>query len=282
MGCKFSIVVPVLNRADYLPRLFQSFRGLEEAEVIFVDNGSTDNSYELIEAYANNENPFTVKLLKEPKAGACAARNTGMRAAEGEWIFFFDSDDALSTTFFDDAPDEDCDVICAPTKMIFPNGQSKNRHYKPTGAVADQVLTGMISTQTFLAKREWLMRNVGFWNESLSRWQDWEYGTRILLAQPRLKWLKIAYHRIYQHDNSISGKPMKDDAQDLLVALKAVAALPLDKKSQRALTRRAYWLAEKTKDAEIKLYATTLPVQPTCRLCEIIRVKLPGALTCNP
>ena len=275
---RLSIVIPVLNRADYLPRLFQSFRGLAQAEVIFVDNGSTDNSVALLEAFAAKDNDFAVKVLSEPKPGACAARNTGMKVAQGDWIFFFDSDDLLSTVFFDDAMDDECDVVCAPTKMIFSDGRQKNRYFLPTGKVSDQVLTGMISTQTFIAKRQWLMENVGLWNEELSRWQDWEYGTRLLLAEPKMKWLTIAYHRIYQHSESISGTKWEDDAENLLNVLKSVEKLPLDQESQRALTRRAYWLAEKTKSIEIQSFAENLPVQPKVKIMEKIRVKLPGAL----
>jgi len=90
-----SVIIPVFNLEGCLAEtvdsvLRQTFRDLE---VILVDDGSTDRSRELIGEYAQRE-PARVRAVFQAHAGASAARNAGIRAAQGEWIAFLDGDDA--------------------------------------------------------------------------------------------------------------------------------------------------------------------------------------------
>jgi glycosyltransferase involved in cell wall biosynthesis len=85
-----SVIIPTLNRAKYLRQCIESALSQDypNLEVIVVDNGSTDNTPEILASFGNK-----IRRLKEEKRGISAARNKGLRAAQGEFIAFLDSDD---------------------------------------------------------------------------------------------------------------------------------------------------------------------------------------------
>jgi glycosyltransferase involved in cell wall biosynthesis len=86
---KISVVIPTYNRAHTLERAINSVLAQRSSadEIIIVDDGSTDNSVELIKQYS------TIKLIQQPNQGVSAARNSGINAAQHEWIALLDSDD---------------------------------------------------------------------------------------------------------------------------------------------------------------------------------------------
>ncbi len=91
---KVSVVVPVYNAMRTLPRCLTALAELSPApeEILLVDNGSTDGSLGYLEAFARERGRGSVRVLREPRRGAAAARNTGIRAARGAVVAFTDAD----------------------------------------------------------------------------------------------------------------------------------------------------------------------------------------------
>lgn len=89
---KLSVIIPVYNEAEYLPRCLDSLYANNDVEIIFIDDGSTDGSVDIIESY-KDKLKFT--LLKAQHGGVSEARNIGIENAKGDYITFLDSDDAL-------------------------------------------------------------------------------------------------------------------------------------------------------------------------------------------
>ncbi len=93
--CKFSVIIPNYNKGEYvkecLDNIFAQTLPKEKLEIIVIDDGSTDNSLEIIKQYP-------VKLFQTNRLGAGGARNVGLDNAQGEYIVFMDSDDYLSNT----------------------------------------------------------------------------------------------------------------------------------------------------------------------------------------
>ena len=92
-----SIVIPVYNVAEYLPRcldtlLKQDYVG--EMEIILVDDGSTDSSSSICEEFRNTHP--RARLIRQENKGLSEARNAGIMTASGDWLFFLDSDDWLA------------------------------------------------------------------------------------------------------------------------------------------------------------------------------------------
>lgn len=98
-----SIVVPVYNVLQFLPDCINSIwaQGIDEIEIILVDDGSTDNSGVLCDQYAEKYN--NVKVIHQKNSGLSAARNAGIEIAKGEFITFVDSDDMLAEGFISTA-----------------------------------------------------------------------------------------------------------------------------------------------------------------------------------
>lgn len=89
-----SIILPTYNRARFLPQAFESIRAQTWTnwELIIVDDGSTDNSQELVATLsAGITQP--VRYVRQENQGAYGARNTGVGLARGDYVAFFDSDD---------------------------------------------------------------------------------------------------------------------------------------------------------------------------------------------
>jgi glycosyltransferase involved in cell wall biosynthesis len=97
----FSIVITAYNRENCISRAINSADAFlyfdEKSEIIVVDDGSGDNTVDIVEDIKiNNQFRHDIFLLKHPfNKGVCAAKNTGARAARGSWIIFLDSDDEL-------------------------------------------------------------------------------------------------------------------------------------------------------------------------------------------
>ncbi|GHV44250.1 hypothetical protein FACS1894180_5370 [Bacteroidia bacterium] len=92
---KFSIVIPVYNVEKYLRKCLESVvnQTFTDYEVICVNDGSTDKSLEIAEQFSIFN--FQFSIISQENAGLSAARNAGIRAAQGDYIFLLDSDDCL-------------------------------------------------------------------------------------------------------------------------------------------------------------------------------------------
>ncbi|EFL85468.2 hypothetical protein HMPREF0326_02220 [Desulfovibrio sp. 3_1_syn3] len=95
-----SIIIPVFNTQKNLPACLDSIlaQGLEDMEVLCVDDGSPDDSLSVLRRYAQAD-PRVHVLRHERNRGVSAARNTGMQTAAGEYTAFVDSDDTLAPDF---------------------------------------------------------------------------------------------------------------------------------------------------------------------------------------
>jgi glycosyltransferase involved in cell wall biosynthesis len=87
---KVSVILPTFNRARFLPDALESIfvQGVRNVQVVVVDDGSTDDTERIVAAYGER-----VQYVRQENGGPAAARNTGLRFAEGRFISFLDSDD---------------------------------------------------------------------------------------------------------------------------------------------------------------------------------------------
>ena len=110
-----SVIIPVYNVEKYLTECVDSVLGQSYAdyEIILVDDGATDSSGRMCDEYAQKD--ARIRVIHQPNGGLSAARNTGMKAARGEYVYFLDSDDYIEPCALADlvetAQREQADVV---------------------------------------------------------------------------------------------------------------------------------------------------------------------------
>lgn len=130
---KISIIIPVYNAAQYIEECLDSIiQGeLKDTEIITVDDGSSDDSLEILYKYRDK---FGIIVIAQENSGPAKARNKGLEIATGEYVGFVDSDDWVEPNMFSEmykaAKDENADIIFC---NVFRNKDIKMRKYLESG-----------------------------------------------------------------------------------------------------------------------------------------------------
>lgn len=136
-----SVIVPMYNLQDYVVRTLNSIlaQTYQALEIIVVNDGSTDNSGYLLDAWAA-EHPDRVRVIHIPNGGVTNARLTGVRAARGEWIGFVDGDDLIDPEMYqrlmDNASHFGADISHCGYQMEFSDGRV--HYFHNTGKIMEQ------------------------------------------------------------------------------------------------------------------------------------------------
>lgn len=178
---KVSIIVPVYNMEKYIESTLKSIedQSLKEKEIICVDDGSTDSSYDIAIKFA--EKVSNVKVLKQDNMGSGVARNLGIQNAKGEFVCFLDADDFYVT---DDALEHLYNlakqknvVVCGGSSCDYRDGKMstagirKERTFIEDKYVKREEYPGMTGYCAFLFEKNFLIENSIFFPSYL-RGQD--------------------------------------------------------------------------------------------------------------
>lgn len=118
----FSVIVPVYKVEDYLPACVESVlnQTFKDFELILVDDGSPDNCPLLCDEYAKKDN--RIKVVHKANGGLAAARRTGIKIAEGDYVFNLDSDDLIENDTLEYAykkiTETNCEIVSFSYKWV--------------------------------------------------------------------------------------------------------------------------------------------------------------------
>lgn len=254
-GPVVSVIIPVHNRADRVAATLESVRTQRHRpiQLILVDDGSTDNSVQVIDAWLNDhaaEFGATPVLIRQPNAGACAARNAGLRAMAGDYVQFLDSDDLLlanklstAVSVMEDEADVDL-VSCNMAILDDDTGAQRPFDGADLSGTPSPARIALKFSQTMIPVfRAQLIRQAGFWNERLLALQDWEYFARIFLHAKRGVHIPETLCLACEHGGiriSRSHSPSRRLAleQTRLVAIRSVLASVMDSGGDLRAERR--------------------------------------------
>ena len=183
-----SVVIPTYNRAWVIKEAVDSVlaQDYKDFELIIVDDGSTDNTSDVLASYGED-----VRVLFQENKGVSAARNRGVAEASGQLVAFLDSDDlwlpkklSMQVEFFNKTPDA---LICQTEEVWIRNGirvNPKKRHKKPSGMIFEPSLAlCLVSPSAVMIRRDVLDREGGF-DETLPACEDYDLWLRLSSRYP--------------------------------------------------------------------------------------------------
>jgi glycosyltransferase involved in cell wall biosynthesis len=183
-----SVIIPTYNRAWVIKEAIDSVLAQDyaEFELIVVDDGSTDQTSDVLDTFGN-----VIKVFSQKNKGVSAARNRGIAEASGNFIAFLDSDDlwhpqklSSQIDFFNQTPDA---LICQTEEVWIRNGlrvNPKKRHKKPSGMIFKPSLKLCLVSPSAVMIRRRLFDRVGGFDETLPACEDYDLWLRISCRFP--------------------------------------------------------------------------------------------------
>jgi glycosyltransferase involved in cell wall biosynthesis len=239
---KVSVIVPNYNYGKYIEQAIESVlsQTYKNIEIIVVDDGSTDNSLEVLERYRNK-----ITLITQKNQGVSAARNNGVRASSGEYIAFLDPDDVWLPTKIEKQvskmlSDNQIGLVhCAMIIVDEKNNPIKIHDGGMEGLLRNDILLlekGAIvgAGSTCLVKRH-IFEEIDGFDLSLSTSADWDFCYRASL-KCKIGFIKepLALYRVH---NSSMHSNIQTMEKDMSIALKKALSLS---KADKETSRRAY------------------------------------------
>jgi len=188
-----SIIVPSFNRADLIGETLNSVfsQTYQKWECIIVDDGSSDNTIDIINSFIEKDNRFSfIKRNRLPK-GAPTCRNIGLDFSNGEFIIYLDSDDILAPYCLEQRINKfsvhfDMDFLVFKSLLFvdkpFSNGFYWNIDNEENDLARFIKLDALWQTSGPIYKKEFLLKMNGF-KEDLLFWQDYDLHLRCLLKK---------------------------------------------------------------------------------------------------
>jgi glycosyltransferase involved in cell wall biosynthesis len=194
-----SIIIPSYNSASYIEETLKSVSAqtYKNWEAIIIDDGSTDNSLEIINRYKAGDERISVFERNSELKGASVCRNIGLKKAQGEFVVFLDADDLLLNT-------------CLEQRLMYAEKFHQQDFWVFSTLIFDQspydknILLNVNTTENALDRFlrmdvVWLstgpfwrtvkLKSIGGWDEMLQSGQDWELSVRTLITGWNFKYI---------------------------------------------------------------------------------------------
>ncbi|MEJ2618564.1 MAG: glycosyltransferase family 2 protein, partial [Ignavibacteriaceae bacterium] len=219
-----SVVIPTYNRAGLLKKavesvLAQTYRNIE---VVIVDDGSTDNTKEVIRSFNDNRIVF---IEHSNNRGGTAARNTGIKSSKGSWRAFLDSDDIWLETKLEEQvkvipglPDDYAVIHCGMRNIDYLTGKmlSERTARENINEIVRSNLGIIPGTPTMIIKKA-VLEEIGLFNEKLPAHQESELGLRIALKYKFKLVDKILVIVNRNHNQIMSNPSLHVKAKELIL-----------------------------------------------------------------
>jgi len=184
---KVSVIIPTFNCAQYINAAIESVfnQTYKDKEIIVVDDGSNDNTYEIIKPYQNDR---LVKYIYQINRGIPGARNTGIHKASGEFIAFLDADDELDRRMVSmclERIEKDNTEWCLTDILRIENTGSEIKEEIQKCNIPQNNLDTQILADDFIRRaplfRKKCLFEIGLYDEEMLIREDWDINIRMIL-----------------------------------------------------------------------------------------------------
>ncbi|MBB1139436.1 glycosyltransferase family A protein [Myroides sp. WP-1] len=213
---RVSIIIPVYNGAKFIERTLIALlnQSLNAIEIIVVDDGSTDHTLAVVNAMSDPR----IRIISKENGGVSSARNTGIKAARGEYIGFVDADDTVKEDFYEQLLGSSSEVDVVISGLLiekegnFVHKESlleSNRIYSQK-EFAEEVLARYLTVENLdllsvvnkIYKRDFLMDKAILFDENLTLEEDGMFNLQVYTTMNAL--VQIAYSGYYYLENEAS------------------------------------------------------------------------------
>ena len=204
-----SVVIPTFNRAQLISEAINSVlnQSYEHVEIVVVDDGSTDNTADIVHCFGNR-----VHYIYQENSGVCIARNIGVLNSNGDYLIFLDSDDILipgMITKLASALDDNQDfgaAYCGFQEIDgFGNVKYQSPLDRPSGNVFVEMVTQSLCIVHSVMMRRKCLARAGLFDPSLKMYEDMEFNIRLAAYFPfvfipeYLVQYRLAYSELSKH-----------------------------------------------------------------------------------
>ena len=231
-----SVIIPIYNAERYLPQCIDNLlaTGLEDMEIILVNDGSTDNSVSIIESYCCKYK--NIRRIDQQNSGPSAARNNGLQSAKGHYIAFADADDYVEPNTFAKhislLRENSVDIWASDFMRVADNGCVLDKVYQIKES-SEPIIDNAYLPEFLAAKdcvwnvwryiffREFLEQNSLTFAEDYSIAEDLELVVRALSLGPKLAFYHEPYYSYrVNYGSSLTRVFSAEKIRQLMVMLK--------------------------------------------------------------
>lgn len=207
----YSIIIPIYNASTYLVFSLESLlsQPFQDFELILVDDGSTDESASICDAYAAKDD--RIKVLHEAHHGVAHSRQVGLEVARGEYILYVDADDQVEpgmvADMYHEAVMKKADLVICDYRELTHEGKVYCKQ-EPTAldgvAVLEDILDGKLYGALWnkMMRRDWLMKTNASFPQELTMREDLIFLSQCLPYARKIAYIAKAYYGYERRNTS--------------------------------------------------------------------------------
>ena len=226
---KVSVIIPVYNVENYLRKCLDSLvnQTLKDIEIIVVNDGSPDNSQEIIDEYVKKYPKKVVSVIQE-NGGQGTARNTGLLYAKGEYIGYVDSDDYVEENMYEElykkAKEDDSDIVICGNNVV-----KENYDFLSKEEVDKEFLLGKMAVWNKIYKKNIIVDNkIQF--RSKVWYEDLDFTMKVYFSSKKISYVdKPLYNYLLREGSTMNNNNIKRNLE-LIEAFDSLIDYCKDKK----------------------------------------------------